>query len=217
MSEFGSREPRNAARRDPDGAGQRQDRCETCSAQGQGPAVSSDYARVRHAPQGSSWWNGSTAAYPKRGPAAEQGPPLSSAVARFVLLSGMGWLLDLGVYMASIRVGASIFAAALLGATCGASLAFLTASRFVFQAPHQRLAFKLTLYLGYTACLIVCAATLIDATADLLFQFARPGSGLADFGIFAFAAKCLVTPLTLALNYLVSRFLLNAVFQRVHE
>src|SRR4051794_36940378 len=215
MSEFGSREPRNASRRDPDGVGQRQDGCETSSPRGKRHAMSSDYAPVQHAAVPSSRRPASATAYPKRDPDVEHGVRLTGAVARFVLLSGMGWLLDLGVYMASIRAGGSIFLAALMGAGCGASFAFLPSSRFVFQAPHQQLAFKLALYLGYTACLIVCAAILIDATANVLFRFAPPGAGLTNYGICAFAAKSLVTPLTLALNYLVSRFLLKTVFQRV--
>jgi putative flippase GtrA len=125
---------------------------------------------------------------------------------RFVGLSGIGWLLDTGVYMLLVGgFGLRVFVAAMIGGLCGASFAFLTSSRWVFAGRRHGLGGRLAVYLVYTAMQIVVMSAVIDGlAAGLQAGLARVELAIS-WPLVALLSKCLITPVLLAMNYFVAR------------
>jgi putative flippase GtrA len=126
----------------------------------------------------------------------------------FIGLSGIGWLIDTGVYLTIVALGGRIAVASIAGGLCGATFAFLGAHRLVFRSTERRLTLKLVAYQLYSLCLIVIAGILVER---LTFGLAAFGSGFSinpPLPVYAFAAKCLSTPFLLLANFVVARAML---------
>jgi putative flippase GtrA len=127
---------------------------------------------------------------------------------KFATLSGIGWLLDTAVYMSLVTyVGMGVFLANIAGGVCGGAFAFVTAHRFVFGEGPGKLTSKLTIYVIYTAMLVIIASGLVDLTAEGLRYLANSVQLPIAWPLIAFLAKCLITPLLLATNFFVARAL----------
>ena len=129
---------------------------------------------------------------------------------RFVLLSGMGWVLDTVVFLAVVASGqAGVMMANVMGGACGAAFAFLTSNRWVFAGREEGVAARLVVYLAYTVALIFAASALVDLTARFVAAALAWWSMALPHTMVAFIAKCVITPLTLAANFVVARFLIE--------
>jgi putative flippase GtrA len=123
---------------------------------------------------------------------------------KFVALSGLGWVLDTLVYLALVYIGTAVLLASCTGGLCGASVAFLTSSRFVFDFQASGLPRRFVIYLVYTLVVIGVSAGATQALASFLVDSLDAGALIA-----AFSAKCLITPAVLAANFLVARRILQ--------
>lgn len=135
---------------------------------------------------------------------------IGARLSKFTLISGGGWLLDLGVMLGLVAMGASSFGANCAGAVCGVSFVFLMAQRRVFTETHGgRINWRLLLpYLLWQTLAILLASGLVHFLAQLMTGgatalIARLGLGLSAAVAAAGAAKILVTPVTLYANFLV--------------
>lgn len=122
---------------------------------------------------------------------------------KFLLYSGGGWLLDFTLYLVQIKaLGIMEGTANFISATIAASIVFITSGSYVFQ--RQKIEIKTILfYLMYIECTIIFWSVLIQI---LTLQFLSLG-GVFDATSSAMLAKFLVTPFSLTLNFLVSRYL----------
>lgn len=123
---------------------------------------------------------------------------------RFVLLSGCGWLLDTGMLLSLTHFGLlPTNVANVLSSATAATVVFVVARHWVHAGASDRLAFRLGLYLLYTAIVILLASLaigLIDA---------RLAPRLSAFGIgwsSVLIAKIIITPPQLICNFWVSRY-----------
>lgn len=133
-----------------------------------------------------------------------------------MLLSGMGWLLDTIVFLALVASGrVSVMTANIVGGACGAAFAFLTSNRWVFAGREEGVASRLVIYLTYTVALILAASALVDLTARLTEAALMLWALQLPYTAVAFIAKCLITPLTLAANFVVARFLIERTDRRL--
>lgn len=135
---------------------------------------------------------------------------LNKAEARFIALSGIGWLLDTAVQTSVLALAdLSVLIASVAGGLCGATFAFLTSSRHVFGYAGGGVGVKLILYLGYTILVIFFSAALIEYITKLIvLVFGVMGLAYST-AVYALFAKCIVTPFTLFSNFLMSRMLLS--------
>lgn len=120
----------------------------------------------------------------------------------FVLLSGAGWLLDLGLFWIGVQqLGLIPGVANFVSATIAAMAVYFVSSRLVFRGGQS--GGKALVYFAYTEANIVFWALAIEAlTYGLLslgFGYGKPAAALI--------AKIGVTPLSLGCNYLVTRYL----------
>jgi putative flippase GtrA len=141
---------------------------------------------------------------------------IASRLSVFTLISGGGWLLDIGVMLSLVATGLAPFSANLLGALCGVSFVFVLAQRRVFTQDgaggvRWRLFGPYLLWQGVaipTASLLISAAAVALAAPATWAEAALPLAPSAAV-IAAGVAKVAVTPLTLYANFLFSGWLME--------
>lgn len=128
----------------------------------------------------------------------------------FVAVSGIGWLLDVGVFMTlSGPAGWHPVAANVVSGSCGALFVFLVSASRIFRRNQGTLAQKVVVLLVFNLAVIVASSFLLGLiAAELATASQRLGWALPAADI-RLAAKIIVTPATLLLNFLVVRFLVE--------
>lgn len=131
---------------------------------------------------------------------------------RFALLSGIGWLLDFCIFNILAYTGTPVFAANLIGASCGVMFVFATGRRFLFRDAATRLHHAIALYIIWNIVAIFVASMLISAvshaiaillaTPPALRVAAAMPEAIDLHRLIPPAAKIAVTPLTMYANYL---------------
>lgn len=128
----------------------------------------------------------------------------------FVALSGTGWLLDTTVFMLLSGPGGwPVVAANMVSGSCGSLFVFMASSRGVFRRNEGSMLQKVGALLLFNAAVIVASSVVLGLiAAGLADGAARLGWAVAP-GVVRLLAKVLVTPVTLALNFVIVRFLLE--------
>ena len=122
----------------------------------------------------------------------------------FVGIAGIGWLADTALFFLLVWLfHMAPFPANVAGGLLGASITFLASRERIFTARSGSTPVRLGLYLAYTLGLLVVASAAVQGVA-LLVAHGLPMLP-AQYG--ALAAKCLVTPFTLALNFFAAKVL----------
>lgn len=134
---------------------------------------------------------------------------------RFLGVSGVGWIFDLTVTALLVGAGMRVMLAGVIGGLAGATFAFLSSSRVVFPAHAGPTTLNVVSYVVYSLVLILAAGSVMEWVANGLLVLLRWGDLTLALPLIAIVAKCIVTPLTLAANFLVARALLtSAPFSR---
>ncbi|XQA63412.1 GtrA family protein [Xanthomonas sacchari] len=125
---------------------------------------------------------------------------VSSRGGQFVLLSGFGWCLDFAIFYANIAwLGLQPAWANMISATVAAMTVFVIARWVIFDSGSR--SFRSTIiYLAYTEFNIVVWALVISFVASLLHSWTSLATATG-----AVIAKIIVTPISLFLNFVVSR------------
>ena len=122
----------------------------------------------------------------------------------FIGIAGVGWLLDSAVFYALVSMFHwSPFVSNFVGGICGATFTFLFARERIFHERRGATWVRLSGYLSYTLVLLIVASAAVQWLAVVLD--ASFPSLTAKWA--AVVAKVVVTPGTLALNYVVAKFL----------
>lgn len=136
----------------------------------------------------------------------------------FVLISGMGWLLDLAIMTSLTAAGMPVFLANCVSAGIAVSFVFLIAQRRTFVHDGSWIIGKFAAYALYNAIAILLASLAIAALAHTVFEpilatFASVVSLVVDpnwrLALASILAKVAVTPLTLYANFLFMGWLLE--------
>ena len=124
----------------------------------------------------------------------------------FVAVSGAGWLLDVTVLMAlSGPAGWGLVPANVVSGSCGVLLVFTVSAKTIFQRNSGSVAQKVAVLLAFNLLVILASSFALAAIAQALTHVRMNIPPAAS----RLAAKILVTPLTLLLNYVVVRFLVE--------
>ena len=124
----------------------------------------------------------------------------------FVMVSGVGWLVDVTVLMAlSGPAGWGLIEANIASGSCGVLVVFAVSSKAIFQRNTGSMAQKLAVLLIFNLVVILASSFMLAAIAQGLSNLALDVPPAA----LRLLAKVLVTPLTLLLNYVVVRFLVE--------
>ncbi|HEV7252628.1 MAG TPA: GtrA family protein [Mesorhizobium sp.] len=131
------------------------------------------------------------------------------AAAKFVGVSGLGWLLDLSLFMTlSFLTDLGPLVTNLISAGVAVTFVFLISARYVFMYEGQYLASKLLAYVAFNIVAILAASAAIGLMAQALTSLSAPYLASPE-RLSGIAAKLLVTPVTLLANFLFSRLLLE--------
>ncbi|MBQ7896468.1 MAG: GtrA family protein [Oscillospiraceae bacterium] len=133
---------------------------------------------------------------------------LSQAI-RFVGLSGIGWLLDFTVYTVLSFILDNLAVVNMLSSLVGASFVFLFSTRFVFRNSHKiPLVLKYLVYIIYQLLLIWLISMLLAQVNVFLLKLL--GSTFLA-GFCPTLSKVFVTPITMCLNFFVSKFVIEKI------
>lgn len=131
-----------------------------------------------------------------------------SAFLKFAGLSGVGWLLDATLLLALVSAAGWLPSHANIASSCTAALAvFLLSRQMVFHKASRALLLRVAAYLAYSLCLILAASLAVGIIVPPLSMVAASWSQQWAWTAATAAAKVLVTPPQLLLNFVVSRFL----------
>ena len=126
---------------------------------------------------------------------------------RFVGLSGIGWLLDFCVFAILGNVSSNVIANNFLSSWMGVTFVFLFATRKVFRNNSRiSLKWKYAIYLLYQLILIALVSQLLGFVNGRLLDYVHISLIEQFSGI---AAKILVTPITMLLNFIVMKNLIE--------
>ena len=126
---------------------------------------------------------------------------------RFVGLSGIGWLLDFCVFAILGNVSSNVISNNFLSSWMGVTFVFLFATRKVFRNNSRiSLKWKYAIYLLYQLILIALVSQLLGFVNGLLLDYVHISLIEQFSGI---AAKILVTPITMLLNFIVMKNLIE--------
>lgn len=137
---------------------------------------------------------------------------------RFTVISGIGWLLDLGVMSGLVAAETPVFLANLASASLAITFVFFVAQKRIFVNENGFLFRKFAAYFLFQALAVPLASLAIHALAGALGTV-----GLADWAPFiglipsgaarsvavSLLAKGLVTPATLYINFVFMGWLLE--------
>lgn len=122
----------------------------------------------------------------------------------FVGIAGIGWLADTALFFLLVWLfHAAPFYANVAGGLLGASVTFLVSRERLFVARRGSTPVRLGIYLAYTLGLLFLASAAVQGVALLALRTLPVLP--APYG--ALGAKCIVTPFTLAANFIAARLL----------
>lgn len=134
---------------------------------------------------------------------------------KFGGLSGGGWILDFIILLSLVSaLSAPPFVANVISSSIAALTVFLVSRRFLFASAEGALGTRVAIYFVYTLSVIAVAAlamALIVTGLDGMTQIYGYSPGRTAL---AAAAKILVTPPQLLMNFLMSRHMSEREFAR---
>jgi putative flippase GtrA len=123
-------------------------------------------------------------------------------------LAGLGWIGDFCLLLLLVGiVGLQSGVANAISSATAALTVFLLSRELVFLKAGGRLLLRCTLYLGYTAVVILLASMAIRYFSTGLAAWMKSGDRVLPAIVSAGFAKVLVTPPQFLLNYCMSRWL----------
>jgi len=128
----------------------------------------------------------------------------------FVIISGLGWLLDISLMLLLVQLGVHLFVANSISAFCAVTFVFFLARSQVFKdAPVHSLNRTIVIYWLWQVVAINAASGLIVLVDMGLFfisyKYFSPLAQAAEP-----LAKILVTPVTLAANFIFIKWLFTS-------
>lgn len=128
----------------------------------------------------------------------------------FVVVSGIGWLIDLSVFfLLTNQFALNVFYSNILSSIPGFTFVFVVSTNKIFKKDTSNLSLKQR-YLIYFIYQIILVLT-VSLIGQLLFQVSC--SFFESFNITVsntkFIVKILITPITIVCNFFVMRYLIE--------
>ena len=127
---------------------------------------------------------------------------------KFFSVSGIGWLLDFGIYFVlTSSFNLNVLVANILSSIPAITFVFLTSTRIIFRNRTQfKLHYKYVLYLSYQIVLLLC----VSGLGQWLFEMAI-SSHLSDSVFITSNLKLIVkiaiAPITMIMNFFVMKLI----------
>lgn len=143
---------------------------------------------------------------------------MTQRLIKFTVISGCGWLIDVGLTIGLVQIGLPPFWASMVGAGVAVSFVYIVALSAIFRVGGVLGARGFPPYVIWQCCAIPAASVLVAVLAHLLepVALALPAGGMDPLSLASGAAKAAVTPVTLLANYLFMRWLTERL-RSAHE
>lgn len=128
----------------------------------------------------------------------------------FVLISGIGWLIDFTVYTLLVMIASlDVAYANMISAIPGITFVFFMSGKKTFEVKPSKinLGFKYLIYFGYQVVLVIIVSHIGQAISHALMNV--QSAFIAEHP--QIIAKVLITPITLVCNFFVMRFLIEKI------
>lgn len=128
---------------------------------------------------------------------------------KFIGLSGIGWILDFCIYMGLGFVSSKLFINNIISSWVGVTFVFVFSTRKIFQNKSGiSLKCKYMIYILYQCVLILLISKLLNIINITILNYIA-----SDIVVrFSFViAKIFVTPITMVLNFLVMKCVMERV------
>lgn len=141
---------------------------------------------------------------------------VSAGFVQFAIISGLGWMIDVGTTVGLVQIGVSPFWASVVGAGVAVTFVYVVSRLMVFTVRQLGGPSDYAIYVIWQVCAIavasVCVA-LIGVTVAPLAASWRTEAMPDALALATGFGKVVVTPITLGANFLFMRWLTNR-FQR---
>lgn len=131
----------------------------------------------------------------------------------FILVSGLGWVIDLSVYILFITLfGTEVFYSNIISAIPAITFVFFTSTKKIFQNRTSRLKskYKFIIYLVYQLLLLLLISSLGQYLYDTLMNnVSLFSSVIVNQG--KVLIKIAITPISMGLNFLFMKVLLERI------
>ena len=131
-------------------------------------------------------------------------------ITKFIGFSGIGWLIDFGVYNLLNVYSNNIELHNYISSLCGVTFVFFASTRKTFERNTSKIPLlaKYLLYVIYQLLLIfIISKLLLLINNGICGIFAN--TSVVDYA--AVIAKIIVTPITMIVNFLVMKFLIERI------
>ena len=127
----------------------------------------------------------------------------------FIGISGIGWILDYGVYTLLAFISLNLFINNVISAFFGITFVFIFSTRLVFKNNGNIPVFvKYFIYVLYQVLLIYfISKLLVYVNSIMILHF----SEILNPKISALISKILVTPITMILNFFVMKYITEKI------
>ncbi len=128
----------------------------------------------------------------------------------FVLVSGVGWLLDFGIYTLLTTVWKyPVTIANILSSIPAITFVFILSTRKIFSYKHNGLGMgsKYIIYLVYQAFLVSVVSVLAGCLYSKLYSVFMQAGALKNW--LPLFVKCLITPITMISNFIFMKVLVE--------
>jgi putative flippase GtrA len=150
----------------------------------------------------------------------------SQAIA-FSVVSGLGWTVDVCLTALLVSIGLSPFSSSCIGAGTAVTFVYVVSRWMVFRGSGAGHPHEFILYITWQLCAIVAASILVASLVVLLnASSTRYAAFLANtygwpaldgLALATVASKILVTPLTLAANFVFMRWLTQRGYKGIRS
>lgn len=127
----------------------------------------------------------------------------------FIGVSGIGWILDFTTYTILALFAFDLFWCNSLGAVAGVTFVFVSSTRFIFKNTGKVPLFvKYIIYVVYQIVLIYFISKLLVCINNMILSV----EVVKSYEFFsAIASKIIVTPITMLLNFLVLKNIIEKI------
>ena len=122
---------------------------------------------------------------------------------RFIGFSGVGWLIDLCVYIGIAFLSKDVVINNIISSWCGITFVFIFATQRIFKVNNKMpLKYKYLIYIGYQLILIYLISKLLGIVNQSILNSVTYGLIIE---LSAIISKITVTPITMFMNFIVMK------------
>lgn len=130
----------------------------------------------------------------------------------FFIITGMGWILDMAIYIVLSKIGISIVLSNIISASIAATYVYLLSTKKIFiNAGKYSLKIKYIIYIIYQLCLIFISSYVIMLISNKLTSIIETNNFLFLLDYVKIIAKIINTPITMITNFIVMKLLIEKI------